>query len=147
MDNAMGSAMGSYALIKPYFKLLLETNPNSLVALDTEKDNQGVERFRYLFFALAATVQGYSYMRKVIVIDGNHQGGRYGGCLIAVSAPDANFQVFPIAFGIVNSENDYAWTWFMERLTDTIPDDPDLVFVSDRHSSIYASIRKVSYIR
>lgn len=37
MDNAMGSAMGSYTLIQPYFKLLLETNSNSLVALDTEK--------------------------------------------------------------------------------------------------------------
>ncbi|CAE6236029.1 unnamed protein product [Arabidopsis arenosa] len=41
MDNAMGSAMGSYALIQPYFKLLLETNPNSLVALETEKDSSG----------------------------------------------------------------------------------------------------------
>ncbi|KAG7579067.1 Zinc finger PMZ-type [Arabidopsis thaliana x Arabidopsis arenosa] len=116
MDNAMGSAMGSYALIQPYFKLLLETNPNSLVAMETEKDNSGVERFKYLFFALHACVQG---------------------------AQDANFQVFPIAFGIVNSENDEAWTWFMTKLTEVIPDDPELVFVSDRHSSIYASIRKV----
>ena len=51
-----------------------------------------------------------------------------------------------MAFGIVNSENDDVWTWFMERLTDTISDDPDLVFVSDRHLSIYASIRKVTYL-
>ncbi|KAG7636019.1 MULE transposase domain [Arabidopsis thaliana x Arabidopsis arenosa] len=143
MDNAMGSALGSYALIQPYFKLLMETNPNSLVAMDTEKDKKGVEGFRYLFFALDAAVKGYAYMRKVIVIDGTHMRGRYGGCLIAASAQDANFQVFPIAFGIVNSENDDAWTWFMERLTDAIPNDPDLVFVSDRHSSIYASMRKV----
>ncbi|KAG7564152.1 Zinc finger PMZ-type [Arabidopsis suecica] len=143
MDNAMGSAMGSYALIQPYFKLLLETNPNSPVAMETEKDNFGVERFKYLFFALHACVQGYAYMRKVIVIDGTHLRGRYGGCLIAASAQDANFQVFPIAFGIVNSENDETWTWFMTKLTEAIPDDPELVFVSDRHSSIYASIRKV----
>ena len=85
-------------------------------------------------------------MRKVIIIDGTHLRGRYGGCLIAASAQDANFQVFPFAFGIVNSENDDVWTWFMERLTDTISDDPDLVFVSDRHLSIYASIRKVTYL-
>ena len=85
-------------------------------------------------------------MRKVIIIDGTHLRGRYEGCLIAASAQDANFQVFPIAFGIVNSENDDVCTWFMERLTDTISDDPDLVFVSDRHLSIYASIRKVTYL-
>lgn len=45
----MGSAMGSYALIHPYFRLLMETNPNSFVSLETEADNQGVERFKYLF--------------------------------------------------------------------------------------------------
>jgi len=56
MDNAIGSAMGSYALIQPYFKLLLETNPSSLVVLDTEKDKKGLERFKYLFFAVAAAV-------------------------------------------------------------------------------------------
>ncbi|CAD5332924.1 unnamed protein product [Arabidopsis thaliana] len=42
MDNAIDSVMGSYALIQPYFMLLLETNPNSLVALDTEKDKKGL---------------------------------------------------------------------------------------------------------
>lgn len=70
MDNAMRSAMGSYTLIQPYFKKLLETNPNSFVAMEIEKDNTGVERFKYLFFVLHACVVGYPYMRKVIVIDG-----------------------------------------------------------------------------
>jgi len=139
MDNALGSVMGSYALIQPYFKRLLETNPNSLVVMETEKDNSGVERFKYLFFALHACVQGYAYMRKVIVIDGTHLRGQYGGCLVAASAQDANFQVFPIAFGIVNNENNEAWT----KLTEAITDDPELVFVFERHNSIYASIRKV----
>lgn len=77
------------------------------------------------------------------MIDGTHLHGRYGGCLIAASGQDANFQVFPLAFGIVNSENDEAWTWFMPKLSAVVPDDPELVFVSDRHSSIYNSIRKV----
>lgn len=143
MDNAMGSTMGSYALIQPYFKLLMETNPNSIVSMETEADSQGVERFKYLFFALHASIQGYAYLRKVVVIDGTHLKTRYGGCLIAASAQDANFQVFPLAFAVVNSENDDAWTWFMHKLTAIVPDEPQLVFVSDRHSSIYASIRKV----
>lgn len=72
MDNAMGSAMGSYALIHPYFKLLMETNPNFIVSMETEADSQGVERFKYLFFALHTSIQGYAYLRKVVVIDGTH---------------------------------------------------------------------------
>ncbi|EOA12338.1 hypothetical protein CARUB_v10007906mg, partial [Capsella rubella] len=131
MDNAMGSVMGSYALILPYFKLLLESNPGSLVYLETNKDGEGVERFKYIFFAIAASIKGFAFMRNVIVIDGIHLRGRYGGCLIAASAKDANFQVFLINFGIVNNKNDEAWSKLWKMI------------VSDRHSSIYASIRKV----
>ncbi|XP_023634169.1 uncharacterized protein LOC111829385 [Capsella rubella] len=142
MENALVSAMGSYALIQPYFKLLLESNRNSLVNLETSPGADSVERLKCLFLSLGASIKGFSFMWKVIVIDGTHLRVRYGGCLIAASAQDANFQIFSIAFGIVNSENDAAWTWFMEKLSDAIPDDPDLVIVSDRHSSIFASIRK-----
>ncbi|XP_019098324.1 PREDICTED: uncharacterized protein LOC109131609, partial [Camelina sativa] len=142
MDNAMGSAIGSFALVQPYIKLLLQTNPNSKVALETKLDSNGVDRFKYLFLSLHASIQGYAYMRKVIIIDGMHLRGIYGGCLIAASAQDANFQVFPLAFAIVNSENDDAWTWFLQKLTDIMPDEADMVFVSDRHSSIYSSIRQ-----
>ena len=36
MDNAMGSAMGSFALIQPYFKLLMATNLDSITVLETK---------------------------------------------------------------------------------------------------------------
>lgn len=59
MDNAMGSAMGSYALIQPYFKLLVDTNPESLVALETDTDEASIARFKYLFFALSASMKSF----------------------------------------------------------------------------------------
>lgn len=126
LDNAMGSAMGSFALLPPYFHNLVQTNPNSVVGLDSEVDAVGKERFKYLFFSLDACAKGFQYMRKVIVIDGTHLQGRYGGCLVAASAQDGNFQLFPLGFGIVNSENDAAWTWFLTKLSEIVPDDPNL---------------------
>lgn len=144
LDNAMGTSMGSYALIAPYYELLLKTNPNSVVAMETERDSTGKERFKYLFFSLDACAKGYAYMRKVVVIDGTHLQGRFGGCLMAACAQDGNFQLFPLAFAIVNSENDDAWCWFLDHLTKIVPDEPELVFVSDRHASIYTAIRKVT---
>ncbi|XP_024007910.1 uncharacterized protein LOC112083921 [Eutrema salsugineum] len=143
LDNALGGAAASFALVTPYFEKLLTTNPNSVVALETETSASGVVRFKYLFYSLDACAQGYRYMRKVIVIDATHLSGRYSGCLMAASAQDGNFQVFPLGFGIVNSENDDSWEWFLRKLTAIVPDEHDLVFVSDRHASIYASIRKV----
>jgi len=38
-------------------------------------------------------------MKRVIVIDGAHLKGKYGGCLLTASAQDPNFQVYPLAFG------------------------------------------------
>ncbi|CAA7026202.1 unnamed protein product [Microthlaspi erraticum] len=48
-------------------------------------------------------------MRKVVIVDGAHLKGRYGGCILTASAQDENFQIFPIAFAILDSENDNAW--------------------------------------
>lgn len=96
-----------------------------------------------MFLSFAASIKGYSYMRKVVVIDRTHLRRHYGGCFVAASAQDSNFQVFPLAVTIVNSENDHAWTWFLTKLKELVLDDVSLVFISDRHSSIYASIRKV----
>jgi len=82
-------------------------------------------------------------MQKVIVVDGTSMKGRYDGCLISVCCQDGIFQIFPIAFGIVNSENDSAYEWFFQRLSIIAPDNPDLMFISDRHASIYTGLSKV----
>ncbi|XP_010497024.1 PREDICTED: uncharacterized protein LOC104774054 [Camelina sativa] len=142
MDNAMGSAIGSFALVQPYIKLLLQTNPNSKVALETKLDSNGVDRFKYLFLSLHASIQGYAYMRKVIIIDGMHLRGIYGGCLIAASTQDANFQVFPLAFAIVNSENDDAWTWFLQKLTDIMPDEADMVYPMASYAACMVHLKR-----
>ena len=56
---------------------------------------------------------------------------------------DANFMVFPVAFGIVDSESEPAWTWFFRQLSSILLDAADLVIVSDRHASIYAGVGQV----
>ncbi|KAL0716320.1 hypothetical protein Bca4012_065642 [Brassica carinata] len=59
------------------------------------------------------------------------------------SAQDGNFQIFPIGFAIVDSENDRSWGWFFSKLQTVVPDSYNLVFVSDRHTSIYSAIRRI----
>jgi len=143
MDSAQGSAANSFTLLPAYLHVLREANPGSIVDLKTEVDGKGNHRFKYMFLAFAASIQGFSCMKRVIVIDGAHLKGKYGGCLLTASGQDANFQVFPIAFGVVDSENDDAWEWFFRVLSTAIPDGDNLTFVSDRHSSIYTGLRRV----
>lgn len=82
-------------------------------------------------------------MRKAISVDGIVIKAKFKGVLLAASMQDANFQVFPVAFAIVDGENKAAWTWFLTQLSTIIPDSEDLVLVTDRHGSIYAAVGKV----
>ncbi|XP_013679832.1 uncharacterized protein LOC106384413 [Brassica napus] len=114
-----------------------------ITAIDTTPAEGDLKRFKYLFLAFGASAKGYGCMRKVVVVDGTHLKGKDNGCLLTASAQDANYQIFPISFGIVDSKNDQSWSWFFQKLTAVVPDGYDLVFVSDRHNSIYAGLHKV----
>lgn len=84
-------------------------------------------------------------MRHVIILDAAPVRGRFEGCLLTASCQDPNFQEFPLAFAIVDGENDDAWDWFFHKLITVIPDSNDLAFVSKWHSSICAGISQVSF--
>lgn len=144
MEKSLGSMAASYALLSAYLGLLQAASPGTICAIENEKDPNGGMRFKYCFVAYGASIQGYKFMRKVIVVDGTSMKGKYGGCLVSACAQDANFQVFPLAFGIIDSENDAVWEWFFRQLSSFVQDSPDLVFISDRHNSISKGITEVS---
>ncbi|XP_024014090.1 uncharacterized protein LOC112088134 [Eutrema salsugineum] len=75
------------------------------------------KKFKYLFIALGAYVEGFRAMRKVLVVDANFLSGSYGGMLVFATAQDPNRHNCPVAF-------DY----------------PELVFMSDRHPSIIKAV-------
>ncbi|XP_023640325.1 uncharacterized protein LOC111831047 [Capsella rubella] len=90
-----------------------------------------------------ASIAGYPYLRKVVVIDGTQMKGRCQGCLVAASGQDGNMQVYPLAFGVVDNENINSWVWFLEKLSEFVKHEEDLVFLSDRHAAINAALSKV----
>ncbi|XP_048611719.1 uncharacterized protein LOC125586002 [Brassica napus] len=97
----------------------------------------------YVFLAFGASVNGFPFMRKVVVVDGTFLNGKYKGTLLAALAQDGNFQIFPIAFAVIDTENDDSWHWFFTQLNLLIPDDEGLAIISDRHNSIWKAIRNV----
>ncbi|XP_033129453.1 uncharacterized protein LOC117126142 [Brassica rapa] len=94
--------------------------------------------------SLLASLRGfYAAIRKVIVVDGTFLKSKYKGVLLVATALDGNSNLYPIAFGVVDSENDLAWNWFMRQLNVVIADGHSLAFVSDRNSSIVKAIANV----
>ncbi|CAN6928836.1 unnamed protein product, partial [Brassica oleracea] len=47
----------------------------------------------------------------MLIVDGTHLGGKYKGVLLTTSGQDAKFQIFPLAYAIVDSEDEESWTW------------------------------------
>lgn len=140
---ARGSAEGSYKLLMAYIQKLKETNVGTVCNVLTTKAGTEKCKFKFLFLALGACIHAVQFMRKVVVIDATAIKGKFRGAMLTASCQDGNFQIMHVAFGVVDSENDVAWTWFFNQLVSILPDSADLVFVSDRHNSIYSALRTV----
>ncbi|KAL0655426.1 hypothetical protein Bca4012_076010 [Brassica carinata] len=109
VDIAKGSCGASYQSLPNYLQRLVVANPGTLGHIHTEYVEDVGHRFKYMFLAMGACVKGFQHMRKVVVIDGTHLRGKYAGCLLIASAQDGNYQIFPLAFAIVDGENDKSW--------------------------------------
>ncbi|XP_010451065.1 PREDICTED: uncharacterized protein LOC104733156 [Camelina sativa] len=128
----------SFALLPSYLYCLGQAYTGTVTHL-----HQEANKFKYLFLAFSFSLSGFASMRRVIILDAAPIRGRFEGCLLIASCQDPNFQEYPLAFGIVDEENDEAWDWFFRMLNTVIPDSDNLAFVSEWHSSICAGIRRV----
>ena len=107
-DLVMGSSENGYQELPTYLHMIRMSNPETLTRLEVDTENI----FKYLFLAFGASITGFPYLRKVVVVDGTFLQGKYKGTLLIATLQDGNFQIFPIAFAMVDTENDESWTWF-----------------------------------
>ncbi|KAG7530355.1 MULE transposase domain [Arabidopsis suecica] len=92
-------------------------------------------------YAVNESIRGfYKPIRKVIVVDVTFLKSKYKGVMLVATTIDGNSNLYPIAFGVADSENDSSWEWFFIQLKKLIADEEDLAFVSDRHFSITKSL-------
>ncbi|XP_060962153.1 uncharacterized protein LOC133032284 [Cannabis sativa] len=126
-----GTPAESYRKLYGYFYMLEQKNPGTITDI-VSKDN----RFKYCFWSLDACRKGFKFFRPVISIDGTFLKTKYGGTLLVAVAYDANNQLFPVAFAIVDSENHDSWKYFLRKLKEAIGEVENLMFISDRHQII-----------
>ncbi|MBW1279547.1 hypothetical protein KYD79_27640, partial [Escherichia coli] len=63
-----GTPEESYKLIYSYMFMLQQKNPGTVSHVEVDKEH----KFKYLFFALGVSIEGFRVMRKVIIVDGTH---------------------------------------------------------------------------
>ena len=138
-----GSDEDSYLKLPEYLHMLKLANLGTVADIELEVDDDGDERFLYLFLAFGASIRGFKKLRLVLVVDGTHLGGKYKGVLLTASGQDANFQIFPLAYAIVDSEDEEAWTWFLMKVERIFGDSPRLAIISDRAACIATAVKRV----
>ena len=98
-----------YGQPKNYYKLLpwiceriVQSNPRSVVELTYSSDGN----FEQLFITHDVSIQGFLMgCRPIIAIDSSHMNGPYGGALFSSTSYDVNDNMFPLACGVMSSEN------------------------------------------
>ena len=84
-----GSVEDGYERLPSYLEQLSLANPGSITNIELDSES----RFKYLFLSFGASIVGYHYQRRVIVVDGTHINGKYGGVMLVAAAQDGNFQI------------------------------------------------------
>ncbi|XP_062088748.1 uncharacterized protein LOC133795308 [Humulus lupulus] len=108
-----GNPDDSYQKLPIYLYMLKQENPGTITHLLTDKE----DRFKYLYIAFSNSIKA--------------------------STLDSNNNIFVLAFGIADSENDNSWLWFFSKLRETYGEPEGLAIVSDRHKNTDNAVHMV----
>ncbi|XP_059596419.1 uncharacterized protein LOC104880560 [Vitis vinifera] len=133
-----GSPRESYAYLPWLCHRLREINPGTIAEYTSHEGH-----FKQLFIAHTFSIQGFTMgCRPVLAIDSCHLSGPYKGALLSAIAYDADDGMFPLALGVVGSENYEDWYWFLEKLKGIL-DGQEVIIISDRHQGILRSVSEL----
>ncbi|XP_033138744.1 uncharacterized protein LOC103849422 [Brassica rapa] len=111
-----GSAEDGYSRLPSYLEQISLANPDFITAIELDSIN----RIKCLFLSFGASIKGFKYQRRVIVVDETHLSGKYG-----------------------DAEDEPSWEWFFTKLASCVSDEQPLVIVFDRHTAIKSACDKV----
>ncbi|XP_056697929.1 uncharacterized protein [Spinacia oleracea] len=127
----------SFQILPHFMQEMKKANPGTIVHFANHRTaNPNYEIFQRVFWAFGPSIQGFQHCRPIITIDGTHLYGKYKGTLLIVMSVDANNQIFPLAFAIVEGENGESWPWFMACIRRFVTQRTGLCVLSDRHLGI-----------
>ncbi|XP_077251997.1 uncharacterized protein LOC143891282 [Tasmannia lanceolata] len=74
----------------------------------------GDDKFARLFWAFGPSIRSFQRtLRSIVLVDGTHLRGKYLGILLIAVGVDGNNGLVLLAFGVVETENEDSWCWFL----------------------------------
>ncbi|CAI8598103.1 unnamed protein product [Vicia faba] len=145
-----GSFLGDYARIYDYAHNLLRSNPRSIVKVHVQPAQEGNDvkklYFQRLYICLTNYKENFKLSTHFIRLDGCFLKGLCGGQILAAMGRDPNDQMLPIAYAVVECENNDNWTWFLELLIDDLGGREyclTYTFISDQQKGLLPAIEEL----
>ncbi|KAK8576147.1 hypothetical protein V6N13_090624 [Hibiscus sabdariffa] len=138
MAAMRGSFEEGYRLLPQYCEQIKRTNPGSIALVyGNPTDNS----FQRLFISFQASIYGFlNACRPLLGLDRTFLKSKYLGTLLLATGFDGDGALFPLAFGVVDEENDENWMWFLSELHNLLEINtenmPRLTILSDRQKGI-----------
>ncbi|GJV92209.1 5'-nucleotidase domain-containing protein 4 [Tanacetum coccineum] len=132
-----------------YVQELKMCNPNITVKIDVygeENLDSHTRMFRRIYICFGALKDGFRASgRDLLGLDGAFMRGQYSGQLLTAVGVDANNGIYTVAYGIVESESTYSWTWFLTCLGDDLDlfTNSNFTFITDRQKGLLPAIAKL----
>ncbi|KAL2903346.1 Transposase for insertion sequence element IS1081 [Bienertia sinuspersici] len=142
-----GSMHDHYNKIGRYLEALRISSPGTALYLvtDNSKENHP-PMFQRLFTCFEGLKKGWMEgCRKVICVDACFLKTFLGGQLLSAVGRDGNEQMFPIAWAVVEGENNNSWGWFFTHLERCLElhDGDGIAILSDEHPAIVNAVASV----
>ncbi|KAK1646211.1 hypothetical protein QYE76_064016 [Lolium multiflorum] len=144
MKRMYDATKGEYSKVFDYQQELLRSNPGSTIVVKLAP-NCVEPIFNRFYVCFDALKKGFmAGCRKVIGLDGCFFKGVNNGELLCALGRDANNQMYPLAWAVVDKETNDTWDWFCDLLfRDILLGDGDgWVIISDQQKGILNAVEK-----
>ncbi|XP_073312510.1 uncharacterized protein [Primulina huaijiensis] len=149
MEIAYGTWESSVQLLPKYMFALSKYNLGTVVEWKHLRANTEMSKtLNYIFWAFKPCIDGFRHCRKIISVDGTHLYTKYKHKMLIGVTLDANNQVLPLAFAIVDEETTDSWKWFLEHLgRHVVRSENGVCLISDRHKGIVRETGDLPYFQ
>src|SRR5664279_1102503 len=147
LEEMYGTYLEAYNNVPRMLHQIAEVNPGTCVIRMERPHPNGTPGHFILdriFWSFRQTIQAFHHCRPVISIDGTFLTGQYTGTLLIVVASDANNQLIPIAYALVEAENTASWLWFLMCLKDgVVKERPGVCIIYDRNTGLLSALVQI----
>ncbi|KAL2928247.1 Isoleucine--tRNA ligase [Bienertia sinuspersici] len=130
-----GSMKEHYMKVGRYLEAIKHNSPESKLVLVTDEQKCPAV-FKRLYVCFDSIAKGWiEGCRKVLCIDACFLKTFLGGQLLAAVGRDGNDQMYPVAWAVVEGENNDSWEWFLKQVKECLllNDGSGIAIISDEH--------------